>query len=256
MAKAIRIAVLLFVLATVAVGAWQTRSRTQSWQRTLDVVVYPINGDRREATANYIAALSDASFESIRTFIRREAEPYGLGLVTPVDVALGPGVTTLPPSPPRGGSAIDVIFWSLKLRFWAWRNDDYPGAEPDVRIFAVYHDPAVTARVEHSVGLKEGLIGIANVFAAPHMGEENNVIVAHELLHTLGATDKYDPATNQPLFPEGYAEPDRVPPYPQAFAEIMAGRIPLSETESDTPRTLDFAVIGPVTAREIYWRRQ
>lgn len=255
MAKAIRIAVLLFVLATVAVSAWQTRSRTQSWQRTLDVVVYPINGDRREATADYVAALSGASFESIRTFIRREAEPYGLGLVSPIDVALGPQVTSLPPSPPHGGSAIDVIFWSLKLRFWAWRNDDFPGARPDVRIFAVYHDPAISSRVEHSVGLKEGLIGIANVFAAAHMGEENNVIVAHELLHTLGATDKYDRSSNQPLFPQGYVEPDRVPLYPQEFAEIMAGRIPLSETESDTPRTLDFAVIGSQTAAEIRWLR-
>lgn len=255
MAKAIRIAVLLFVLATVAVGTWQTRSRTQSWQRTLDVVVYPINGDRREATADYIATLSGASFESIRTFIRREAEPYGLGLVSPVDVALGPQVMSLPPTLPRGGSAIDVIFWSLKLRFWAWRNGDYSGAKPDVRIFAVYHDPAITSRIEHSVGLKEGLIGIANVFAAAHMGEENNVIVAHELLHTLGATDKYDRFSNQPLFPHGYVEPDRIPLYPQEFAEIMAGRIPLSETESDTPRTLELAVIGPVTAREIYWRR-
>lgn len=255
MARAIRIALLLFVLATVAVGAWQTRSRTQAWQRTLDVVVYPVNGDRREATADYIASLSGESFESIRAFIRREAEPYGLGLVTPVDVALGPEVSTLPPSPPRGGSAIEVIFWSLKLRFWAWRNDDYPGPEPDVRIFAVYHDPAVTSRVEHSVGLKEGLIGIANLFAAPHMGEENNVIVVHELLHTLGATDKYDLSSGQPLFPQGYVEPDRVPLHPQDFAEIMAGRIPLSETESDTPRTLEFAVIGPVTAAEIRWLR-
>jgi hypothetical protein len=255
MAKAIRIAVLLFVLATVAVGAWQTRSRTQSWQRTLDVVVYPINADRREVTADYIATLSGESFASIRSFMRQEAEPYSLGLVTPVDVALGPQIATLPPAPPRGGSALEVIVWSLKLRFWAWRNDDYPGAKPDVRIFAMFFDPATTPRVEHSVGLKEGLIGIANVFAAAHMGEENNVIVAHELLHTLGATDKYDRASGQPLFPEGYVEPDRSPLHPQEFAEIMAGRIPLSETESDTPRNLELAIIGPKTAAEINWRR-
>ncbi len=62
MAKAIRIGILLFVLATVAVGAWQTRSRTQSWQRTLDVVVYPVNGDRRETTAAYLVSLSNESF--------------------------------------------------------------------------------------------------------------------------------------------------------------------------------------------------
>lgn len=255
MAKSIRIAILLFVLATIAVGTWQTRSRTQSWQRTLDVVVFPINGDRREVTSDYIATLSGESFGSIKTFMRREAEPYSLGLVSPVEVALGPQVATPPPSPPRGGSAIEVMFWSLKLRFWAWRNDDYPGAKPDVRIFAVFFDPATTPQVAHSVGLKEGLIGIANVFAAAHMGEENSVIVAHELLHTLGATDKYDRSSGQPLFPQGYVEPDRIPLYPQQFAEIMAGRIPLSESESDTPRTLDLAVIGSRTAAEIRWLR-
>jgi len=211
MAKGIRIAFLVFVLATVAVGAWQTQSRTQSWQRTLDVIVYPVNGDRREITSAYIESLSNESFDSIRGFMRREAERYKADLVTPVDVFLGPQVSTLPPAPPKGGATAGIIVWSLKLRYWAWRNDDYPGSRPDIRIFAVFYDPATTQQVEHSVGLKEGLIGVANVFAVNHMTEENNVVVAHELLHTLGATDKYDPITTQPLFPVGFADPENSP---------------------------------------------
>jgi len=254
MAKGVRIAFLVFVLATVAVGAWQTQSRTQSWQRTLDVIVYPVNADRREISSAYIESLSNESFNSIRGFMRREAERYKADLVTPVDVFLGPQVATLPPAPPNGGATAGIIVWSLKLRYWAWRNDDYPGSRPDIRIFAVFYDPATTQQVEHSVGLKEGLIGVANVFAANHMTEENNVIVAHELLHTLGATDKYDPTTSQPLFPEGFADPEQSPLYPQKFAEIMAGRAPLSDTESDTPRNLELAIIGPKTAVEINWR--
>lgn len=254
MAKAIRIAVLLFVLATVAVGAWQTRARTQSWQRTLDLVVYPVNGDRRETTAEYIGSLSNESFVSIRDFMRREAQRYEVDLVTPVDVFLGPQVSRLPPASPRSGSMAGIIVWSLKLRFWVWRNDDYPGSRPDIRIFAVFYDPATTGQVEHSIGLKEGLIGVANVFAANHMTEENNVIVAHELLHTLGAGDKYDPSTTEPLFPAGFADPEQSPLYPQKFAVIMAGRVPLTETESDTPRSLELAIIGPNTAAEINWR--
>jgi len=255
MAKGIRIAFLVFVLATVAVGAWQTQSRTQSWQRTLDVIVYPVNGDRREITSAYIESLSNESFDSIRGFMRREAERYKADLVTPVDVFLGPQVSTLPPAPPKGGATAGIIVWSLKLRYWAWRNDDYPGSRPDIRIFAVFYDPATTQQVEHSVGLKEGLIGVANVFAVNHMTEENNVVVAHELLHTLGATDKYNPITTQPLFPVGFADPEQSPLYPQKFAEIMAGRVPLSDTESDTPRNLELAIIGPETAAEINWRR-
>lgn len=85
------------------------------------------------------------------------------------------------------------------------------------------------------------------------MAKQNNVVIAHEFLHTLGATDKYDPATNQPLFPDGYANPTLDPLLPQQFAEIMAGRTPLSRNEAETPASLDDAVIGTKTAQEINW---
>jgi len=79
--------------------------------------------------------------------------------------------------------------------------------------------------------------------------------LAHELLHTLGATDKYDPSDNQPWHPEGYAEPTLEPLHPQRYAEIMAGRIPLGRTRAEIPRTLDETLIGAATAREINWQK-
>jgi hypothetical protein len=255
MAKKLRIALLLFVLVTVAVGAWQERQRTTSWDRALDVVVFPINGDGRAATAEYLRSLSDDSFSSIESFLRREADHYRLALQTPIDMHLGPAVAALPPPAPAGGVALDAIAWTLKLRYWAWRHGEHPVLSPDVKIYAVYFDPVTTPRVAHSVGLQKGLIGIANLFAVDRMTEENNVVIAHELLHTLGATDKYDPATGQPRYPDGYAEPQLEPRHPQRFAEIMGGRIALSESRSDTPQALDSAVVGPVTAREIRWLR-
>ncbi len=255
MAKAIRIALLLFVLATVAVGALHERALFQSWERTVDVVIYPINGDGRAATAEYLALLSSQSFLSIEEFMRREARQHGLGLAKPVSVKVGPAVASLPPRAPIRGNTLEIIVWSLHLRFWAWRHDGYAGPKPDVRVFAVYFDPAARQRVEHSVGLKEGHIGIANVFAATHMTEENNVVIAHELLHTFGASDKYDAANAQPVHPDGFADPAQTPLYPQQFAEIMGGRIPLSPVDSETPRTLDLAIIGEKTAAEMHWRR-
>ncbi|NIO43671.1 MAG: hypothetical protein GTO41_28055 [Burkholderiales bacterium] len=86
------------------------------------------------------------------------------------------------------------------------------------------------------------------------MSAENNIIITHELLHTLGATDKYDLATNQPLYPAGYAEPDIRPLYPQQFSEIMGGRIPVSQVRSVPPQTLDAVLVGPQTAAEIGWQ--
>jgi hypothetical protein len=79
----------------------------------------------------------------------------------------------------------------------------------------------------------------------------NNVIIAHEFLHTLGATDKYNPADGMPNFPSGYAEPDRNPLYPQRYAEIMGGRIAESEVEAMIPKSLNYVTIGRTTAEEI-----
>ena len=103
------------------------------------------------------------------------------------------------------------------------------------------------------MGIKKGLICIVNAYASWKMREMDNVIIAHELLHTVGATDKYDPSTKLPVFPEGYAEPDKEPLLPQEFAEIMGGKIVLSDNSSAMPESLDQTLIGPVTAHEIKW---
>jgi hypothetical protein len=92
-----------------------------------------------------------------------------------------------------------------------------------------------------------------NLFGDTSYAKQNLVILAHELLHTLTATDKYDLETNLPLYPDGFAEPDKSPHYPQDFAELMGGRVPMSETKAEIPKSLSQTVIGPKTAREIGW---
>jgi hypothetical protein len=73
-------------------------------------------------------------------------------------------------------------------------------------------------------------------------------------MHTLGASDKYDPDSNAPRYPEGYAEPNRKPLMPQVRAEIMAGRMMLSPTSWEMPESLEAVVMGPQTAFEIHWK--
>jgi hypothetical protein len=147
------------------------------------------------------------------------------------------------------------MLWSLKLRYWAYTHDDYDGPSPDVRMYVVYHDPQESSRLQHSLGIQKGLIGVVNAFASRNMTQSNNVVIAHEFLHTVGASDKYDPANNRPLYPQGYAEPGRQPLYPQRRAEIMGGRIPLSQSRSVMPESLSQAAIGEQTALEIRWIR-
>jgi hypothetical protein len=252
--RQLRIVLLLFILLLVAGDAWLAGSRATDWNDALWVVIYPINPDRGAVAASYISSLRNDVFSPVEEFFPRQAGRYGLTQKELVKVRLGPEIETLPPVPPKEGNVLAVVWWSLKLRFWAMRTGlGMDGPPADIRIYVIYHDPARQPRLAHSLGLKEGLIGVVNAYASRDYSGRNNVVIAHELLHTLGATDKYDLVGGQPLYPEGYAQPEREPLYPQQMAEIMGGRIPLSSTQSDIPGSLKRTVIGRTTAREINW---
>ncbi len=138
------------------------------------------------------------------------------------------------------------------MRWWASRiASDQDDPDPDVRIFVRYHRPNDGFRLENSVGLQKGMVGVVNARASRRHAGGNNVIIAHEFMHTLGASDKYELGSGQPTAPDGLAEPDRTPLYPQRWAEIMGGRIALAADDAVIPKSLKYVVIGPITATEI-----
>lgn len=252
--RTLRIAVLLILLLAVAGDAWLTELRTTSWEEPLWVSVYPINADGSAATARYIASLDNEQFAPVAEFLAREAERYGLAQTSPVQLRLAPELRERPPAPPANGQRLAVITWSLKMRYWAWRmQHSIDGPPSNIQVFVQYFDPELTDRVAHSLGLQKGLIGVVNAFASRKLAGQNNVVIAHELLHTVGATDKYDLSSNQPVYPQGYADPERDPLYPQTRAEIMGGSIPESEHEAELPMSLNKVIVGPETAVEINW---
>lgn len=254
MFKALRIFILLFVLAAVALGTWRAKTRSVEWKYALPVNIYLVNADQSDATAEYLRGLTVANFQPIEKFMQEEAIRYGREVRNPIELRMGGVLEVLPPAPPQHGSTLEVMLWSLKMRWWSYRHADTRGSGPQVKLALLYYDPAGTARLDHSTGLQKGLIGRVNVYASREMAAQNNVVIAHEFLHTLGATDKYDLSTNQPVYPEGYAHPEQTPLYPQQFAEIMAGRTPLSETAADMPGSLYGTLIGEKTAFEINWQ--
>lgn len=254
--RGVRIALLLAVLAAVGIDTWLTRVRTTAWEQTLRVSVYPLAADGRGATNQYVAALTREDFVPIEAFVQREAQRHGVVLDEPVRVWLRPRLDELPPLPPGDRNLLGTVGWSLKLRWWASRREAaQPRPRGQARIFVLYYDPETSPTVAHSLGLKEGVIGIVHAFATRSQAQANNFVIAHELLHTLGATDKYQPGSGQPLHPHGYAEPDREPLHPQEYAELMGGRIPLSPGRAEIPVSLDQAVVGSATAAEIGWAR-
>ena len=252
--KKIRIGLLLFILCLVAADTYLTRYQAVSWGETLWVAIYPINPDNDPVVERYINQLSSHHFEQIEGFFGEEAGRVHLALAKPFKVLLAHPVNELPPAPPVERSMLNVAWWSLQLRWWAYRHD-HTDFSPHIKMFVIYHNYDKEERLAHSLGMEKGMIGVVHAYAHREMEGRNNLVIAHEMLHTVGATDKYNMLTDQPLFPDGYAEPDQSPLYPQRYAELMGGHIPLSETTSVMPRSLHAVLLGAKTLAEINWRQ-
>lgn len=248
--KLFRIILLLCIFVFVAFYTKLQRLESMAWVDSLQVSIYPVNADGSVLTDQYINALSTDNFRGIDAFFKNQWGVYSEFDFDPITVTLKPQVISQPPTPPVDGNVLKIIFWSLRLRFWSYQNsvdDD----KSTVDIFVRYHQVDKSEGLAHSLGLQKGLIGVVNGYASAKYQEQNNVVIAHELLHTVGASDKYSLKTGQPLYPSGFAVPDSR--YAQSKAEIMAGKIPLNEFKSVMPSSLRQCVIGHQTATEIGW---
>jgi len=253
--KQIRITLLLLILTYVALDAFISNKRATEWKHPLRVVIYPINADGNPTTDQYISQFNNQSFDNFKPLLERGASRYGLNLSSPIQIQLAKPIKTLPPIIPKDRNMLNVMWWSLKLRYWSWRTDNHKGITPQIRAYTLYITPTKNKQLKHSTGLKESKIAIIQLAADTDVKavQRSNVIILHELLHTLGATDKYDLRNNQPIFPDGYAEPNLKPTLPQRKAEIMGGRIAITQTEAKIPAGLMQTVVGEKTAREIGW---
>src|SRR5262249_2013059 len=156
------------------------------------VVIYPVNADGSQASAQYISELHQAAFVPIETFFKEEGRNYAVQLSMPVEVSIAPAVSSRPPAAPAGGGKPEALLCSLTLRYRACWNYTHHAPKPDLGMFVSYDDPAERPRLSHLIGLQKGLIGVVNAFARVDIDGSNNVVIAHELVHAFGATDKYD----------------------------------------------------------------
>ncbi|MCF6283190.1 MAG: hypothetical protein L3J28_13470 [Candidatus Polarisedimenticolaceae bacterium] len=250
----LRVLFLFILLLVVAILAQEQRLASTDWIEPLDVTIYPINGDGDVKTVAYINQLKVSHFVRIDDFLAQQGKRYQLMVERPTQTRLGVQINELPPSQPaRSANPIELLIWSLKLRYWAWQVTPESDAALDaVQLFVVYHQGREGQPLDHSLGLQKGLLGLINAYARPEQDRQNAIVIAHELLHTVGASDKYDQHGN-PVYPEGFAKPDKQPRYPQHRAEIMAGRLAVDAGESKMPSSLRVCVIGEQTAREIMW---
>lgn len=252
--KAFRIIVLLVVLASV----WTTYSLqqqvSQDWKGTIDIQIIPVLADSDPATRNYVEGLKLDDFSEISKYLIAQAGRHDRDLQYALEIGLQAAIEKNPPPlPDIGAGRIQIALWSLKLRWWAWVNQAPGYHDTQIRLYVLYQSPGTDYILPHSTGLQNGLIGLINARVNDENKRVHAVVITHELLHILGATDKYDLISGQPVFPSGYAQPFKQPAHPQRRAELMARAIPLSETDHKVATRLSQTMIGDLTAREIGW---
>lgn len=247
-----RIGALLTVLIIVAASTWLTERRLANWERPVWVTFYPLAADDGQDTREFVRNVDEESFSDIDTFFKTQSSRFGIDLTPVIRVQVAPVSTDLPPEIPDRHAPHLVAWWSLKMRWYAWNMDRKDGlVKPDIQVFAIYHGRNGTSEKHLSVGMRKGMFGVVNLYAANSMNARNQVVIAHELMHVFGASDKYSLGSNEPIYPHGYADPNQKPLFPQTRCEIMGGRIPITAYDSVMPRSLANCMVGELTAREI-----
>jgi len=247
-----RIAVLLSILFVILASAWMTERRMAAWERPILVTIYPIAADDSPETRDYVEELDAREFDDINRFIENQARPYGFTVTPAFRFQLARPGSELPPAVPDQFEPAQIGIWSLKMRWWAWMRDlEDDLVTPDIQMFVLYHRVGEESEMSISVGMRKGRYGLVKAYTGDSMAGENLIVLTHELLHVLGATDKYILSTGEPIYPQGYADPQQRPLFPQRRAEIMGGRIPINSYSSVMPDSLEQCKIGRLTAEEI-----
>ena len=254
MFKAIRISLLLLVLVTVASTVLIQRDVAADWQGLIDIRIIPVVADDKPQTLKYVNKLSVRQFKDIEPFLVSQANKYNVDLDNGLSIKLENSISDVPPEVPgHESSKLEIIIWSLKLKWWAWQHrlDDHRIRQ--IRLYVLYQSPDKNVALPHSTGLQNGLLGLVNARATKQQSSLHQVIITHELMHIFGAHDKYNINNGMPSHPFGFANPNKKPLFPQSKAELMGRSIPLTQDKIEVATRLRQVVIGKTTAQEIGW---
>lgn len=254
-----RIALLLVLLVAVASWGWSTRDRLESrkdWSRTLrvGVVVLEMDPIDPQVVGMFESRLNDLESLFSDEFQRLTGErlsPFEFRVVGSVRIDSRP-----PPMPEPDAGIVDNLKTTRALDRFLEEPADELKLNPrhfDSVIWVVASDPGESAERRFVEGLAEfgGDRGLVRVELDPSMDVLAAAAVGHELLHTLGATDKY--GAQGPVTGDGFYESSREPLYPQERAEIMAREIPTGPGVARLPDFIAELGVGRRTAIEIGW---
>jgi hypothetical protein len=229
------------------------RARTE-WERPVEVAVDLVElGPVDPSAVNNLRA----RFPALEARLAQEYHRYGGGLARPVVFTVfGPVSVDRPPPPDPDATLSSLARHAYEQWLWTRAVDNgcgLPGRRFDSRIYVLTRVPLDRARnwVEGS-SEQGGRVGVARIDLDGTMVDLAMFVVTHEFFHTLGASDKYD-ANGRALIPEGLVEPNRVPRFPQRYAEVMTRNRVVAPGVEHPPESLEELGVGLETAREIGW---
>jgi hypothetical protein len=251
------LAVLLGLLGATACWAWldvrSRRARTE-WQRPLEVAVALVQLGVVDSGA--LTSLR-AGFPALETRLRDEYHRHGGRLPHPVNFTIF-GPVTVDRAPPADPDGTLLSLAQHAYEQWRWTHavdvgSNLPARGFDSRIYVLVRPPRDSGRswVEGSSELG-GRVGVARIELSASTVDLALFVVSHELFHTLGASDKYD-ANGRALIPDGLVEAERVPLYPQRYAEVMTRNLVIAAGSERPPDSLAELGVGSLTARELGW---
>lgn len=253
----VRVALLTSILAIVLVYAWRDRRARlarNTWESPLRVgLVFLRLGNVDETALERMMERSSALEARLQSELNRYRPEVPAGAIQ----ILQYGPVNVNHAPPTTGR--DTYWDRARMAYELWiytriidQEAGVRSRDLDSRIYVVTEPSTGKTNFVDGFGQAGGRIGVAHVGLGPNMVDYGLFVAAHELLHTLGATDKYDSEGNA-LIPDGLADPEQRPLFPQPGAEVMAGTRVLSTSLEAAPDSLQDLWVGPKTAREIGW---
>ncbi|MSP74034.1 MAG: hypothetical protein EXR76_18030 [Myxococcales bacterium] len=261
--RRLRVLLLVGLLAGVLIYAQDLVGRREArrdWSRSLHVAVIFLEEHSQAAVpqdvmdrlfARALRASDLLAAEKLR-YIQSEHRPFWFHPLGPV------GVEVAPPLPPPEGNLWEMFRYRFAVRRYlaaVHTDGDLRPERYDVRLYVTVRPSTRSDQKRFVEGMAEqgGEIGFVSAVIDESMIDRAWITIAHEALHAVGALDKYD-AGGHHQDEGGLVEPERSPQYPQRYAEIMVGEIPLDEGVGRVPDLLRQVRVGEVTAREIGWR--
>jgi len=207
-------------------------------------------------TGGQYVDLKNHTLPDMTGWFQREYQRYGGALKMPVNLTIfGPYDVSQPPPPPT----IEGNFFDRYLKYREFLTyfknfnkehqlnlDGYDGV-----VYVQFVQGKFDGFLE-SYASRRDRLGLANCYLDPSLVETDIMIVMHEFTHLLNAKDHYD-AQTLPVYPQGYVQPFEEPLYPQKYAELMAGRIPVDQSNAKEIAALRDLRLGIYTANEIGW---